>query len=387
MGLNIVSNYAANVAHRNLTATDAQATSSLAKLSSGTRVVSAKDDAAAMAIGSRISSEVAGLKQASVNAGQAASMLQIADGAMGKTSDILTRMKTLAVQAGSDQLGDTERAMLDTEYQSLVSEVDRIAGSTTFNGQSLVAGQAATELNTGTLGTSLEAADGFAKIEFNPDVGAASFTVAYDDDATGTGVLTVTNTTTGESQGIDLELSGAGAIAANSERTIDFSQLGVSITLNSAFADTDITATNTMDSVVNAAADSTFNFKIGAGTTANDTVAITIGATTSNALGLTGTDITTSANADTALDAINGAIDDINTKRANVGASQNRLEFAAANLASTIENQEAARSSLLDLDVAAEMTKFTSKQILMQAGVSMLAQANQMPQNMMRLFG
>jgi len=366
MGLNIVSNYAANVAHRNLTATDAQATSSLAKLSSGTRVVSAKDDAAAMAIGSRISSEVAGLKQASVNAGQAASMLQIADGAMGKTSDILTRMKTLAVQAGSDQLGDTER---------------------TFNGQSLVAGQAATELNTGTLGTSLEAADGFAKIEFNPDVGAASFTVAYDDDATGTGVLTVTNTTTGESQGIDLELSGAGAIAANSERTIDFSQLGVSITLNSAFADTDITATNTMDSVVNAAADSTFNFKIGAGTTANDTVAITIGATTSNALGLTGTDITTSANADTALDAINGAIDDINTKRANVGASQNRLEFAAANLASTIENQEAARSSLLDLDVAAEMTKFTSKQILMQAGVSMLAQANQMPQNMMRLFG
>src|SRR3546814_11663966 len=86
MGMNLISNYAANVAHRNLSATDAQATSSLAKLSSGTRVVSAKDDAAAMAIGSRISSEVAGLKQAAVNAGQPASMMQIADGAMGKTS-------------------------------------------------------------------------------------------------------------------------------------------------------------------------------------------------------------------------------------------------------------------------------------------------------------
>src|SRR3546814_5916816 len=136
-----------------------------------------------------------------------------------------------------------------------------------------------------------------------------------------------------------------------------------------------------MASVVNANADTTLNFKIGAGTTANDTVAITIGSTTFNALGLTGSNITNAANADTALDSINGAIDDINTKRANVGASQNRLEFASANLASTIENQEAARSQLLDLDVAAEMTKFTSKQILMQAGVSMLAQANQMPQS------
>ena len=380
MGLNIVSNYAANVAHRNLTATDAQATSSLAKLSSGTRVVSAKDDAAAMAIGSRISSEVAGLKQASVNAGQAASMLQIADGAMGKTSDILTRMKTLAVQAGSDQLGDTERAMLDTEYQSLVSEVDRIAGSTTFNGKSLVAGQSATDL--GTVGTDLEATDGFAKFEFRPDVGTANFTVAFD---TATNVMTVTNTDSGESQGIEL---AAGAIAANETEVVNFSQVGTTITLNNAFdKGTAITTNNVMTSVANANADTTLSFKIGAGTTANDSVAITIGSTTANALGLSGTDITTSANADTALDAINGAIDDINTKRANVGASQNRLEFASANLASTIENQEAARSSLLDLDVAAEMTKFTSKQILMQAGVSMLAQANQMPQNMMRLFG
>ena len=79
-------------------------------------------------------------------------------------------------------------------------------------------------------------------------------------------------------------------------------------------------------------------------------------------------------------------IDTLNTARANVGASQNRLEFASANLATSVENQEAARSSLLDLDIAAEMTKFTSKQILVQAGVSMLAQANQMPQNLMRLF-
>ena len=102
MTLSIVSNYSANLAHRNLVASETAATATLALLSAGKRVVAAKDDAAALAIGSRLSAEVAGLKQASINAGQAVSMLQIADGALGRISDIVTRMKALAVQAGSD---------------------------------------------------------------------------------------------------------------------------------------------------------------------------------------------------------------------------------------------------------------------------------------------
>ena len=104
MPLNVVSNYAANVAHRNLLKTDTEASASLAKLSIGKRVVSARDDAASMAIGSRMNSEVQALKQAVVNAGQANSMLQIADGAMSTVSDILTRMKVLAIQASSGNL-------------------------------------------------------------------------------------------------------------------------------------------------------------------------------------------------------------------------------------------------------------------------------------------
>jgi flagellin len=92
------------------------------------------------------------------------------------------------------------------------------------------------------------------------------------------------------------------------------------------------------------------------------------------------------SSADTAIGTISNALDILNTARANLGASQNRLEFSAANLNVTIENSESARSSLLDLDIAAEMTNFTSKQILLQAGVSMLAQANQMPQNLLQLL-
>jgi flagellin len=143
MPLNVVSAYAANVAHRNLAMTDTQASASLAKLSIGKRVVSARDDAASMAVGSRMNAEVHGLKQAVVNSGQANSMLQIADGAMSAVSDILTRMKTLAIQASSGNLSATERAFLDVEFQALTAEIDRIADDTDFNGTQLLDGEIA----------------------------------------------------------------------------------------------------------------------------------------------------------------------------------------------------------------------------------------------------
>jgi flagellin len=180
MALNAISNYAANVAHRNLQASDAAATSSLAKLSSGSRVVSAKDDAASMAIGSRLNSAVNALKQASVNAGQGVSMLQIADGAMAKVNDVLVRMKTLAVQAGSGQLSSTERGMLNTEYQALLSEVTRIAAATDFNGQQLVNGSQTTN-GAAIVGGAFAAADGVASITGRglTTAAAANYTLSY----------------------------------------------------------------------------------------------------------------------------------------------------------------------------------------------------------------
>jgi Flagellin and related hook-associated proteins len=177
MALNVISNYAANVAHRNLMSSDAGATGSLAKLSAGQRVLSAKDDAASMAIGSRMVAEVKAMKQASVNATQASSMLQIADGAMGKISEILVRMKTLAVQAGSGQLSSTERTMLNTEYQALLSEIDRIANDTEFNSTVLLAGTTAvsTVLNSFTGATNyIQAADGVQSVVFDSNVATAA---------------------------------------------------------------------------------------------------------------------------------------------------------------------------------------------------------------------
>ncbi|MGB8275115.1 MAG: flagellin [Alphaproteobacteria bacterium] len=492
MTLNVISNFAANVAHRNLVNTDAAATASLTKLSAGTRVVSAKDDAASLAIGSRLNAEVQALRQANVNAVQATSMLQIADGAMSKVSEILVRMKTLAQQAGSGQLSNTERGMLNTEYQSLLSEVDRIANATVFNGVKMVAGNATTQTSlNGQTGTAnfIQAGDGFQSIAFDATVTdttntTAVFTFSYDST---TNVLTAKNLTNGTSEGIDV---GSSPIAVNATQTITFGNLGVVVTLNAGFDKTtnivpasatafssdsagqiedtsiklstidavaaaaittntvsvdastggvaasvltlgsytgtaDLTSTgvktvtmtdgsNSLDvsfnvttafttnddaasftvgdlgTVVvgtNTTSNTSFSFKLGSGNVPNvDSITVTVNSITAQALGLNTTSVDTAPNAESASVAITAAIDTLNIARANVGAAQNRMEFAAGNLAITVENMEAARSNLLDLDIAQEMTTLTSKQILMQTGVAMLAQANQLPQSLLRLF-
>ena len=488
MALNIISNFAANVAHRNLIVSDRELSSSLAKLSSGRRVLSAKDDAASLAIGSRLNAEVQAQKQARVNAIQASSMLQIADGAMAMVNDILVRMKTLAVQSGSGQLSATERTLLDTEYQALLSEVDRIAADTEFNGVSMVNGSTSTTTSVNSQSASnnlVEAVDGFTSIVFGDSVGNTSFTVAFDST---TNLITLTNLTTGASQGIAI---GATAIAVGSTQTVDFTTLNVVVTLGDAFDKTSdiaptgtftlggsgtgavdnttvtVTAADASSAVIsldsqaividhtNAAATTftvgnftgsvdmtstgsktvllsdgsgadfsisftvttaftnsgttssltvgdlgtlvfgqsatssatTFSFKLGTGTTANvDDVTFSISSITAGALSINGGDVLTIANSDTASANITAALDTLNTARAGIGANQNRLQFASDNLAISIENSEAARSNLMDLDIASEMTVFTGKLVLVQAGIAMLAQANQLPQNLLRLF-
>jgi flagellin len=385
MALNIISNYAANVAHRNLTASDSEATSSVAKLSAGKRVLAAKDDAASLAIGSRLSAEVAGLKQAGVNAGQASSMLQIADGAMDKVNDILTRMKTLAIQSGSGQLSDTERGMLDTEFQALRDEIDRIAEDTEFNGTQLVNGSIDVEL---TGSSAFDQADGVASIDMRGvDYGTnASGTVSLTYDGTDTFIVTdnAGNTFSGQIDADALDTNGA--LVQSTVVELDGGTLGsATLQLGTGFDSANSVAAETM--TLSGSTELSLDFKVGTGVDATaDEISIDVNSITVSALGLSGQQIDTQDNADSASTALSSAIDSLQEFRANVGASQNRLDFAAANIATSQENQEAARSQLMDLDVAQEMSKFTSKQILVQAGTSMLAQANQLPQNLLSLF-
>ncbi|NKB20144.1 MAG: flagellin [Alphaproteobacteria bacterium] len=381
MALNVISNFAANVAHRNLSESDMELTESLAKLSSGTRVVSAKDDAASMAIGSRLMSEVVALRQAQVNAGQAVSMLQVADGAMSRTHDILMRMKALSVQAGSGQLSGTERGMLDTEYQALVSEIDRLAADTEFNGSQVVNGAIGVDRSSA---TAFEVADGVQDIVFKGDhatsgdatiayAASGSFSVTVGSDVFTGSIASNTNDGSAMSTGTVVTLSNSG-----STNTID-------LVLNTAY-DVDLTKGNgTLD--LSGSSTTTFTYKVGTGTSPTaDEIAVTLNSVSASALGLSSTNVTSKTQSDAASVAISVAVDTLNDARANLGAAQNRLEFAAANIATTLENTEAARSNLLDLDIASEMSQFTSKQILVQAGVAMLAQANQSPQVLLQLL-
>lgn len=386
MALNVISNFAANVAHRHLTETDMKMTDSLAKLSAGTRVISAKDDAASMAIGSRLAAEVNALTQARVNSGQAVSMLQVADGAMARANDILLRMKTLAVQAGSGQLSGNERGMLDTEYQQLVSEIDRLSEDTEFNGVTLVNGSLALDITT--------AATAFALTE-----GVTSITPRGSFDIVADPTATITYTTTGDFQMQHNGSTYSGSLAATDHDGSGNMLNGAVVTLTTGGSDNnkiDIAINTAFDVdlahaagtiTFSGAAETSFSYKVGTGTSATaDEITVSLSGTSASALGLATTDITDATTADTASTLITNAIDQLNITRANIGASLNRLEFAAANIATTLENTEAARSNLLDLDIAAEMSNFTSKQILQQAGVAMLAQANETPQTLLRLF-
>ncbi len=390
MPLNVVSNYAANVAHRNLQMNDTAASSSLAKLSVGKRVVSARDDAASLAIGQRLNSEVMGLKQAVVNSGQANSMLQIADGAMSTTSDILTRMKVLSIQSSSGNLSDTEREFLDTEFQSLVQEIDRIADDTDFAGSKLLDG--AIEI---TSVAGFNVAAGVSSITAQGiDTGTASsganFSINYDaDTAAGTydftisvGASTYAGSISSEAVAADGDLLRATTVKLDGGT--GSAPGSFTIALNTAFTSETDQATATATAAGSSSLDLTF--KLGTGTETEDSLGFTLDAINTETLGLTSATIDTEATSAAALEAVNNAIDTLNEFRSNVGAAQNRLDFASANLNVSVENAEAARSTLIDLDIAQEMTKFSSKQVLMQAGVAMLAQANQMPQNLLRLL-
>ena len=379
MPLNVVSNHAANVAHRNLLKTDMEATASLSKLSIGKRVVSARDDAASMAIGSRMNAEVRGLKQAVVNAGQANSMLQIADGAMSMISEILTRMKVLSIQASSANLSATEREFLDVEFQALMAEIDRIADDTDFNGLQLLDGEIAV-----TQSANLGTANGVAAVSAQGIDTTGTFTIAYD----GTSAFTVsdgTNAYTGALAAELLDTNGALTRSTTLQLSSTTGNGSLTIALNTAF---DATAAVAAEAFTVAGTNQlSLAFKLGTGTETYDSLSFTLDAVSVTGLGFTGTEtIDTAANAESAMEAVNIAIDNLNSYRANVGAAQNRLDFASTNLSIAIENAEAARSTLLDLDMAAEMTNFTSKQILLQSGVAMLAQANQLPQNLLRLL-
>ncbi|MGE0251471.1 MAG: flagellin [Dongiaceae bacterium] len=409
MSLNISSNQASSIANRSLRMADNDMTSSLRKLSSGLAVERFADNVAAGAIGSRIKSQLSALKTVSTNAQQGVAVFQIAEGTLSRVYDILVRLKSLASQAGSSQLSSVERGMLNTEYAAMLSEIDRLTANTTFNGNTLVnAAQSIGSMgvfntNAGILniaGGGLIAGTGS---QFNMDYNSTDYTFratngtrtyqgTLDSSLVASGASTLSSGTSVRLYRVNTTGTGATTIAGDNSYVV--------VTLNNTFnarATISNTDSNSASVGVNSASStgfSTFAFKVGiSGVSSNDEISLAIRGVNTLALGLSAgysnfaaTDITTQVKADAAAAAVTIAIDLVLNSRAEVGAVQNRLESAQNNIATILENLEAARASYLDVDVASEMANFTSKQILVQAGISMLAQANQVPQSLLKLF-
>jgi flagellin len=277
----INTNSSSLTAQRHLTKNARGLQKSISRLSSGVRVQSAADNAAGIAISENMRAQQKGFSQAMKNANDGVAVLQTAESGYQSISDLLIRMRELAVQSANDSVSDTERGYLNTEFADLISEIDRVSNVVEYNGISLLDGTA------GSAGT-----------------------------------------TTG-----------------------------------------------------------TMTFQVGTRNSANDRVTITLDAQDSSALGVSAQVVNSQIAAQSAISQIDLALEALSTDRAQVGSTINELTHAVDNLASTIENYGNSLSQIRDTDMAAESSDFSKANVLQQAGVSMLSQANQSPNLVLRLLG
>jgi flagellin len=377
MGLRIQTNVAALNAHRQLGISDGNMSKSLERLSSGFRINRAADDAAGLAIAGKLRTNVKSFIKASENTSQATAMVQVAEGGMDQIENIMNRLKELATQASSTNTDSDGRNRLNDEFSSLLSEIDRIAQSTKYGGTALIDGTfGASVASSGATSAQLSAGRGIANSgAFNVSGHVNNGSVYTLTDADNMGISMTDGVIT---QVVTLTATGA--------QTINFSSLGIKVTVDSGYDDD--AELNGIFTVANAAQ----NIQVGTTDSSYDKVALTMGnMRTSGVYGggsaVSGWSVTNATDAQNLLDSIDTAVTYITEQRGDLGAIQNRLGYAAANLATTIENVSTAQSTIRDVDMASEMTSFTKNQILMQSGTAMLGQANMSPQLVLSLLG
>jgi flagellin len=386
MGLSINTNIEALNAQRQLGKTQMAFGKSVEKLSSGLRINRAADDAAGLAVSEKLRAQVRGTNVAMRNAQDGISMIQTAEGALNEMHAMLQRMRELSVQAANGALGDADRTRIQAELTQLRDELDRVATSTKFNGNSLLTGSYGVAQTGGTAEVGFVGAD--VAISAVSVAGAkASTTYTLTDNTDGTMTL---DDGDGNSQTVTLDAT----VGADGEMVIDFNNMGVRITVvgDAAAADADVAADLDGLTVITGAGTNA-TFQVGAN--GSDTMGVAFGDARTSAL-FTGADATnltaalaatlTADEANDLIGSVDAAIALVSAQRGTFGAAQNRLEHAIANLGVTAENLSASESRIRDLDVPAEMVAFTKAQILQQAGIAVLAQANQAPSAVLALL-
>jgi len=388
----INTNVSSILARNALVSNERNMSTSMERLSTGLRINSAKDDAAGLAISSKMTSQIRGLDQAVRNANDAVSLIQTAEGALVETTNMLQRMRELAVQSASDTNVTADRSALNLEFQQLKAEIGRISSNTQWNGTNIID-------------------ESFAS-------GTGTFKFQVGANAAQTINLTIGNYGTGATSDgtADVAVKKANKVEVLAPHTPVTAEAQEStITIGGTYAEGDVISVNVNDSK--------FDYTVTAADIGDKTpdsiaagLAAAIGApgvsvTVLNAVitieaSVAGTpfelstsvqkdgllkdintsSITSQANSNTAIAALDIAIATVNTGRAEMGATMNRLQYAADNLANVSANATESRGRILDADYAKETTELARTQIIAQAGTAMLAQANQVKQTVLSLL-
>ncbi len=390
MPLVVNTNVSSLTVQRNLSQQQADSSTAFQRLSSGLRINSSKDDAAGLAISNRFTAQINGLNQAVRNSGDGISLAQTAEGALGEITNNLQRIRELAVQASNATNSNSDRAALQTEVNQLVAEIDRVADNTSFNDVKLLDGTFTDQIfqvgaNAGesiTISQILDAnAAELGSLSRNDSAGRDALTASISATSTGigssiaAGTLQITGPASGGSA-ISLEAIAADATTADRVEAIIEA-------VNRVSTQTGVGAreTSTGFELV-----SEGSFSIAGFTSLATGITAANFSTTTTLDGVNEISVEAYSSAQTAIKLVDSALSEINEGRAVLGAVQSRFESTVSSLQTTSENLTASRSRIQDADFAAETASLTRSQILQQAGISVLSQANSAPQQVLALL-
>ncbi len=386
--MKITYNAAAMYANNALNMADSKVSQSLRRLSSGLKITASKDDPAGYAIGRRMNAQIGGIGVATQNSNRGVNIIETADGALTEVHEMLQRMNELAVKGAHGVLTTSDREMLNAELKQLKEEVARIANDTEFNGQPLLDGSF--DLR-GYTNSQLASVDFYSDEVLAKKYRIDELTVFYNPDGTidleQTKASLTLGTDSGFPEGVEITEVGQDKVVITGERDFKMT-LAVNYDMLPAGSNSLVVAD------AGAGADKTLEIDItGIGSLDMQTGAnegqqldIRIPKISLDRLGIERTEVDTEASSTNAINEIKGAIQYVSDVRSRLGAYQNRLEHTINNLDVSNENMTASYSNIMDVDMAEEMTTYTSQQVIAQAATSMLAQANERPSQVLQLL-
>ncbi|KIG02413.1 flagellin [Caballeronia concitans] len=387
--IGINSNINSLVAQQNLNGTQSALSSAITRLSSGKRINSAADDAAGQAIASRMTSQINGLNQGVSNANDGVSMTQTASSGLSQISDNLQRIRQLAVQASSGSLSSSDRASLQKEVTQRIAEVNRIASQTTYNGTNVLDGSAG--VKSFQIGANVGQS---ISVDLTQNMSAAKLNSGTNggNPQAGTTLGTLTNLAL-DNTGADDTANTTTAHAITSINVIADGKGGYSYTdqNNQKLALTTDTPAGTFDPTkvfaITAGKITGLSATANAGVPPADSTQAASIANNSAVPAVSAIDLTATDGASMAIESIDNALQTVNSVQATLGAVQNRFSSVAATQTAQSTNLSSAQSQITDANFAQETANLSKAQVLQQAGISVLAQANSMPQQVLKLLG